>query len=87
MKNWRPISLSNSDCKLLVKCIALQLSRVIGDIVNSYQVGYIKGQCMAVLLCLIDDTIDQQNVLNKPGLLITVDYFHAFVCISKDFMM
>ena len=35
---------------------------------------------------LIDDIIDQQNVLNKPGLLVTIDCFYAFDCISKDFM-
>ena len=39
LKNWRSISLTNSDYKLLAKCIALRLSRVTGDIVNSGQVG------------------------------------------------
>ena len=32
------------------------------------------------------DITDQQHVLNKPGLLVAIDYFHAFDCISKDFI-
>ena len=41
LKNWRPISLTNSDYKLLAKCLALRLSSVIGVIINEDKVGYI----------------------------------------------
>ena len=42
---------------------------------------------MSTLLRLIDDIMDQQNVFSKPSLLVTIDYFHAFDCISKEFMV
>ena len=51
------------------------------------QVGYIKGQSVSSLLQLIDNVIDQLNISQKLGLLITADYFHATDCISKDFML
>ena len=41
LKNWRPISLTNSDYKLIAKCLALRLSSVIGVIINEDKVGYI----------------------------------------------
>ena len=41
LKNWSPISLTNSDYKLLAKCLALRLSSVIGVIINEDKVGYI----------------------------------------------
>ena len=40
LNNWRHISLTNSDYKLLAKCLALRLSSVIGEIINEDQVGY-----------------------------------------------
>ena len=87
MKNWRPISLTNSDYKLLAKCLALRMNNVIDDIVNPDQVGYIKGRQSSTLLRMIDDVIDQANTRNKPGLLATIDMYHAFDCISKGFML
>ena len=55
--------------------------------INIDQVGYIRGRRLLTLLRLVDDIIDQQNVLNEPGLLVTMDYFHAFGCISKEVMV
>ena len=87
MKNWRPISLTNSDYKLLAKCLALRMNTVIHNLIKSDQVGYIKGRQSSTHLRLIDDVIDQMNKNNKPGLLATIDMFHAFDCISKEFMI
>jgi hypothetical protein len=36
---------------------------------------------------LNDDATDYLNQHNRPGLLVTIDYFHAFDCISKDYMI
>jgi len=44
LKNWRPISLTNVDYKLLAKCLAIRVSTVIKDIINCDQVGFIKGR-------------------------------------------
>ena len=73
LKNWRPISLTNSDYKLLAKCLALRLGDVIND-VSGDQVGYIKGRRVLMLLRLINDVTDQLNVQQKPGLLLMIDY-------------
>ena len=87
LKDWRPISLTNSDYKLLAKSLAPRLGDVISDVVNGDQVGYIKGRRVSMLLRLIDDVTDQLNVRQKPGLLPTIDYCQAFDRISKDFMI
>lgn len=65
----------------------MRLSSVIDGIVGTDQVGYIKGRRVSTLLRLIDDITDQHNILHKPGLLVTIDYVHAFDCISTDFML
>ena len=43
LKNWRPMLITNSDYKLLAKCLALRLGDVINGVVSGDQVGYIKG--------------------------------------------
>ena len=86
MNNWRPISLTNTDYKLLAKALALRLGSVISDLVSHEQVGYMKGRRVSHILRVIDDVTDYLNQQNKPGLLVGIDYFHAFDCISKDYM-
>ena len=62
LNNWCPISLTNSDYKLLAKSIAIRLSSVISSIVNEDQVGFLKGRNISTVIRLIDDTI---NYLEK----------------------
>ncbi len=87
LNNWRPISLTNSDYKLLAKCLARRLCCVIDSLVHVDQVGYIKGRKVSSLLRLVDDVIEMLNRTNKPGLIVTIDFFHAFDCISKDLIL
>ena len=87
LKNWRPISLMNSDYKLLAKCLAIRLSCVIDDIVNNDQVAYIRGRQVSSLLRLIDDIIEQTDVMQKHGLLFAVDLSQAFDSISKPYIL
>ena len=44
LKNWRPISLLNVYYKIMTKALAIRLQKVISSIINSDQVGYIKGR-------------------------------------------
>ena len=62
LNNWRPISLTNSDYKLLAKSLAIRLSSVISSIINEDQVGFLKGRNISTVIRLIDDTI---NYLEK----------------------
>ena len=87
LKHWRPISLTNSDYKLLAKALAMRLNLVIHDLVSEEQFGYIKGRQSASLIRLIDDLIENMNIENKPGLLVSIDYSQAFDRISKEFMI
>ena len=87
LNNWRPISLTNTDYKILAKCLAHRLSSVIADVVSEDQVGFIKGRNSSKLIRLIDDTIDFMNNSNKPGILLALDYSRAFDSISKEYIL
>ena len=42
LKNWRPLSLLNTDYKILTKLLAIRLQKVLPSLVSEDQVAYIK---------------------------------------------
>ena len=44
LKNWRPISLVNSDYKILTKLLSIRIKNVIADLVHENQTGFIKNR-------------------------------------------
>ena len=87
LNNWRPISLTNTDYKILAKCLANRVGKVIGKIVSEDQVGYIKGRNVSTTLRTIDDIINMWNLKQRPGILLALDFQKAFDSISKQFML
>lgn len=90
MNNWRLISLTNSDYKILAKCLANRLANRLGKVITTIvaedQVGYIKGRSVAKTLRKIDDVIDFYNLKQRPGMLLALDFRKAFDSISKKLM-
>ena len=87
LNNWRPISLTNSDYKILAKTLALRLTNVIDNIVSKDQCSYIPFRDVSDNLRLIDDVIEYLKIKNKPGLLLAIDFSKAFDSISRKFML
>ena len=86
LANWRPITLTNSDYKILAKVLAQRLGGVIQKLVSLDQVGYISGRNVSTVLRTIDDVIDYVNRTGKSGYLLACDYSKAFDSISKTFL-
>ena len=86
LNNWRPITLTNTDYKILAKSLAFRLSGVIHKLVHIDQVGYLKGRNIATVIRTIDDTINYLNKTGKAGYLLALDYSKAFDSISKTFL-
>jgi len=87
LNNWRPISLLNSDYKLLAKCLAIRLSGVLGTLIHENQFGFMKGRNISIAARTIDDTISYLDQANNPGVLLALDYKAAFDTISKEFIL
>ena len=87
LSNWRPITLTNTDYKILAKSLAARLGLVIGKLINTDQVGYLKGRNISTVIRTIDDAIQFLNYAKKGGYLLALDYKKAFDSISKEFML
>ena len=77
LKNWRPISLLNTDYKLVTKCIAKRLEKVLPYLIDGDQTGYIKGRFIGENIRLISDIIEQHE--NKGGMILFLDFEKALL--------
>ena len=86
IKNWRPITLLNSDYKIAAKVLANRLKRVLPKLVNSDQTGFIKGRFIGENIRLIDGIINFAAAKNIPGLLLFLDFEKAFDTVEWVFI-
>ena len=87
LDNWRPLSLTNADYKVLAKIIARRIQGTLDEIVHSDQCGFVKGRDIANLLREIDDIIEDNKEENNEYILLAIDYRKAFDTIRTDFII
>ena len=87
LRNWRPVSLLNTDYKILTKILSNRLHRVLAKLIQPDQGGYIQGRYMGQIVCTIKDIMTYTNIKNIPGYLLLVDFEKAFDSIEWPFML
>ena len=87
LSNWRPISVLNTDYKILTKLYALRLQTVLGDIINPDQVGYLKGRFIGENIRTIKDIMDYTQHFKISGLIALIDFQKAFDTVSWSFLI
>ena len=86
-KNWRPISLLNTDYKIATRCIASRLKQVLPSITHSDQTGYLKGRYIGENVRLLFDIIEYAQENETPGLLFFADFEKVFDTLNHNFIM
>ena len=86
VKNWRPITLLNTDYKIAAKAIANRLQNVLSKLINSDQTGFLKGRFIGENIRLIDGLISHTAARNIPGLLMFLDFEKAFDSVEWSFI-
>jgi hypothetical protein len=80
--NWRPITLSNCDHKIITKCYAKRLTRAIQDKLHSSQTAYLPGK-------QIQDNLRLINIINKTAdnpIIAALDAKKAFDSVSHEYI-
>ena len=85
-KNWRPISLLNTDYKLASKVITERLKKVMSSIVRQDQTCGVLGHTIFSNLHLVRDVLDFIDKTNEPAILVTLDQEKAFDRVDHEFM-
>ena len=86
LSNWRPISLLNTDYKILTKVLAMRLQKVIPNLINGDQVGYIKGRYIGQNIRSLFDIIQYANDEQIEGYIAQIDFQKAFDSVEWDFL-
>ena len=86
LKKWCPVSLLNTDYKILTKTLAQKLQNVIGQIVNRDQIGYIKGRFIGETIRTIHDIVYLTEEQNMNGFITLIDFEKAFDSIEWNLL-
>jgi len=78
LNNWRPISLLNTDYKIVTKAIAARIAKVLPSLIHGDQTGYIKGRFVGQNVRLIVDIIKCTDSLDISGIPLFLDFKKAF---------
>ena len=78
LKNWRPITLSNCDFKIITKCLANKLTTGLSKVISPHQTAYIKGRQITDNLQTLLFTIDHALKENIPAMIVSLDAEKAF---------
>ena len=82
ISNWRPISLTNMDYKLITKVFARRLNSCIDKCIESDQYAFIRGRQISDLIREIDDVLELGKINFPQGIILSLDYAKAFDTLS-----
>ena len=86
LKNWRPITLLNFDCKLFSKLLASRMSLVLGEVIHPDQACALPGRRITDNLVLIRDTICYARDRNMRLIALNLDFEKAFDRVSHQYL-
>ena len=86
LKNYRPISLTNYDYKIIAFTLAKRLQKVIKKLVSNDQTAYIKNRFIGCNIRIICDIIENANIFDKPGIAICLDFEKSFDTLEWNFL-
>ena len=78
LKNWRPISLLQTDYKIIAKALATRMKKVLPDLIHKDQTGFLKNRYIGENIRKILDIIEICDEENIPALLAAIDFEKAF---------
>jgi len=86
IKNWRPLTLLNSHCKIATKAIASRIKMFLGKLVSDDQTGFIRDRFIGENIRLMDSVIKYSKAKNMPGLLLFLNFEKAFDTLEWPFI-
>ena len=87
LKKYRPISLTNTDYKIIAFVFARRLQNILDGIINKNQSAYVKGRFIGMNARLILDIFDYCEETNEDGVLLFLDFEKAFDSVEWNFLI
>ena len=87
LKNWRPISLLNTDYKLITGAIAARIKLRLNKIISTNQTGFVKGRFIGENISHVLSLMDYCDENNIAGLFVSIDFEKAFDLLEWNFVI
>jgi hypothetical protein len=84
LKNWRPISLLNTDYKIITKVLANRIKKVLPTVINHDQVAYLKNRFIGQNIRTIFDTMGYTKLMDQKGIIAFLDFEKAFDTVNWE---
>ena len=84
--NWRPITLSNCDSKIITKALALRVSKVLDEVIDQNQTAYVGGRAVADNLRSIMFMKDHCREKKIKAVLVSLDAKKAFDSVNHSYI-
>jgi hypothetical protein len=78
IKGWQPISLLDTDTKILAKCLANKLKKMCKEVIGPEQLAYMNGRALQDGHLLVRRVLEMAREGKLRGLIATVDFKGAF---------
>ena len=85
-KNWRPISLLNSDYKILARILAGSLSKVLQLLIHLDQSCGVQGRYIGENIVFLNSVFQYSREASVPGSLLSLDQEKAFDRVDDAFL-
>ena len=86
LKNFRPISFTNVDCKIIAFVFAKRLQNILSQLINENKTAYIKGRYIGENARLIFDIFEHCENENAGGILLFLDFEKSFDSVEWNFL-
>jgi DNA-binding transcriptional regulator YhcF (GntR family) len=86
LKNWRPITLLNQDYKYLAKCLANRCKKVLPDIINPDQTGFVPNRLIGTNIIKTQSIINYMEEEQEDGYMVCIDYEKAFDTVEWSYI-
>lgn len=84
--NYRPISLLNSDYKIMTKALTIKLAEVAPGLINRAQAGFVPGRPIFDQVWLAKLVINLAEVTEQDGAIVALDQEKAYDKIKHDYL-
>ena len=87
LTNWRPITLSNCDHKLITKTYATKMSEIVSPLIKERQTAYLKGRLINDNIRAMLATVNLANLEDRcSGVLVSLDARKAFDSVEHSYI-
>ena len=86
LKNWRPLTLLNTDYKILAKLFAYRIKGLLESIIHSDQTGFVSSRYIGTNINRILNVMEYCELNDIEAMLISIDFEKAFDSMEWDFV-